>query len=142
MKTLMVTALLMASIALTSFTHVITKTKQDKTTYGHTSMNNAKTPNTEKINTCFSKENFDRVYKYIDDNIKNENNIHYQYDNYELYLTSTTEISFNKDGYTLAKVAKEQGFVSLAKRKKDNDRILKEANQVFCKILSESKEKK
>ena len=106
------------------------------TVFGHTCFNNAKPLDlvTEK-GICFSTVNFDRVYNYIDIQIKNRNTTIYRYDNYELYLNDTTEISLKKDGWTLSKIIKEKGVVSLAKRKRDNDRILKETNYIFCKIL-------
>lgn len=105
------------------------------TAFGQTSINNVKILDTVKTESCFSKANFDSVYKYINVQIKKSNTTFSKYDNYELYLNDTTEISFKKDGYTLSKVIKEKGVFSLAKRKKDNEKILKETNEIFCKIL-------
>lgn len=103
--------------------------------FGQTSINNVKMFDIEKTENCFSKTNFDRVYKYVDDQIKKNNSTFYKYEKYELYLNGRSEISFKKDGYTLSNAIKERGIFSLAKRKQDNDKILKETNQIFCKIL-------
>lgn len=105
------------------------------TAFGQTSNNNAKMLDTEKTETCFSKTNFDSVYKYIDNQIKRSNTTFYKYENYELNIYDTSEIDLKKDGYTLSKVLKEKGIISLAKRKQDNDKIVKKTNQLFCKIL-------
>ncbi len=85
--------------------------------------------------TCFSVTNFDIVYQYIDVQIKKNNTSFYKYENYQIYLNDTTEISFKKDGYTLSKVIKGKGVVPLAKRKQDNNNVLKKTNGIFCEIL-------
>ena len=95
--------------------------------------------NINNTDTCFSKANFDKVYKHVDAQIKNEDNSFYEYDSYQLYLTDTTTIAFKKSGYTLAKITKEKGTTSLAKNAKDNDKLLNKANQIFCDILSKIK---
>jgi len=103
--------------------------------FGLASCNNKNTINTEKAESCFSKVNFDIVYKYLDDQIKKGNKTFYEYDSLKLFLTDTTEISFKKDFYTLAKINQTTGVVSLAKAKRDNDIVLKETDHIFCEIL-------
>jgi len=117
---------------ITNMTIIITMTAFESTRF-----NNAKTGdlNIENTGICFSPIIFDRVYKYIDDQIKKENLTFYKFDNYELYVNDTTDIYFKKDGWTLSKIIKDKGVVSLAKRKQDNDSILKKTNNIFYKIL-------
>ena len=91
--------------------------------------------------TCFSKSNFDTVYKFIDTKIKNEIAF-YEFENYTICLKNNTEIWFLKKGYSKGKITKEKGVFSLAIWQKDNDRIVKEINELFCKILSETKNDK
>lgn len=102
---------------------------------GLASCNDKNAKYSEKAESCFSKVNFDIVYKYLDDQIKKGNKTFYEYDSLKLILTDTTEISFKKDFYTLAKINQTQGIVSLAKAKRDNDIVLNETEHMFCEIL-------
>src|SRR5687768_588246 len=90
---------------------------------------------TQKTGNCFSRANFIRVYKYIEDQIKKSSATFYTYDNYELFLKDTSEISFKKDGWTLSIITIEKGAFSLAIRKRDNDKIKRKTNHIFCEIL-------
>ena len=90
---------------------------------------------TNNIEKCFSVASFDIVYNHINVQIKSSNAAFYKYDNYELYLTDASTISFKQNGYTLSCINKVKGIYSLAKIKKDNDRILMKTNQIFCKLL-------
>ena len=92
---------------------------------------------TSKI--CFSNENFDTVYKFIKtQTLKNQSEF-YLFDDTEIYINNTDELSFKKKGYTLSKINKERGIFSLAMHKGQNDKLVLKANELFCKLLSESK---
>ncbi len=106
------------------------------TTLGCGNVKNDSSMNIDNTDTCFSKANFDKVYKHVDAQIKNEDTSFYKYESYELYLTDSRTIAFKKSGYTLAIITKEKGATSLAKNSKDNDKLIIKANQMFCDILS------
>ena len=93
----------------------------------------------EKIENemCFTKKNFDTVCKFIKtQTIKNQSDF-YTYDDIEIYISSIDELSFKKNGSTLAIINKEKGIFSLAMNKDQNDKLVSKANQLFCKLLSE-----
>lgn len=85
---------------------------------------------------CFSKNNFEKVYKYIDSRITSSNSTFFKFDNYEIYLHGPAEIIFKKNEYTLAWANKEKGIVSLAKNNTDNKKIVTHINILFCKLFS------
>ena len=84
---------------------------------------------------CFTEENFDRVHGFLKGQIKGAEEVFYKHDGYEFHLGDTGQIDLKKDRWTLARISRERGVVSLAKREKDNSRILKETNQLFCQLL-------
>lgn len=97
------------------------------------------------IDTCFSKINFDIVYKYIEEQIKTNNTKFYIYNNskkyksiyYEFYLKDTTNI-YIKDNKstTLAVISKEKGIYSLVIW--GNKRMVDKCHQMFCDVLSKA----
>lgn len=90
---------------------------------------------TNKTENCFSKTNFDIVYKYIGSQIKKSTVAFHNYDSYEVYLKDNAQISFKSNGYTLSRIIKDKGIFALPKRKKDNENILKKTNQLFCELV-------
>lgn len=97
-----------------------------------------------KTASCFSEENFDIVYQYLEDQMKKEEVKKYPFDTYVLNIADNgqgLEIRMKRDDYSLAIISKERGIYSLAKRLKDNNRLVHKANEIFCKILSLAEEK-
>jgi hypothetical protein len=66
--------------------------------------------------TCFSPVNFALVYNFIEDAVKAEKNTFFQYEGYEIYVSDRSIIAFKERGYSLARIDKERGVYSLAKR--------------------------
>lgn len=91
-----------------------------------------------KSKMCFDKENFDKVYAFIKAQTTENQTKFYKYENTEIYLNNSIEITFKKDGYTFSKINREAGLISLAKNQNDNTKILQRTNQLFCQLLSET----
>jgi hypothetical protein len=89
----------------------------------------------DKSNNCFSENNFDKVYKYINEQINVTGTAYYLYSGYEVYLSNPVEIRLKKNNYTLAVIHKQKAIFSLAIKQGNSNAIVKEANNVFCKIL-------
>ena len=94
----------------------------------------------DNAQTCFSEENLITVYNYLKNRISSRNKSFFEYSGYELYVYENTEIALKEKGYTLAKINKENGIISLSIFKASNDRIVKKTNQIFCEILSIAQE--
>ncbi|NOQ74871.1 MAG: hypothetical protein GQ574_22850 [Crocinitomix sp.] len=90
---------------------------------------------TKKVEGCFSTKNFIIVYNYIDVQLKKSNTAFFKFNTYELYLIDLSTISLKLNGYTLSNINKAQGVFALAKREKDNDRMLIKTNQILCDLL-------
>lgn len=86
---------------------------------------------------CFSEDNFNTVYKYIQSKIKDVAT-YYSYEGYEIYLSSGTDIKFKQKGQTLAVANKENGIYSLFKILKDNQRQVEITHELFCQLLNEA----
>jgi hypothetical protein len=96
----------------------------------------------KKETNCFSKENFELVYQYINNQIKSNNINLYTIDEYKVSLEENPKrIRLKRNEYTVALIY-EKGIYSLNKSKKGNERGVIEANQVFCKLYQLCKETK
>lgn len=94
----------------------------------------------KKTDNCFSEINLNIVHNYIKQKISIGNTPYYKYEKYELYIDDKTTIYLKDKGYTLAVINKEKGIVSLAILQKNNERIVKTAAGIFCRILLMAKE--
>ena len=94
----------------------------------------------KKVEGCFSTQNFKLVYNYVDAEIKISNSVFYKFSMYELYLIDSSTISLKLNGYELSKIDKSAGVIALAKRQKDNDRMVIKTNQILCDLLLAAKE--
>jgi hypothetical protein len=97
---------------------------------------NAENRKMNKTENCFSEANLAIVYSYIKNQISSGNKSFYEYGGYELHVYENTEIALKDKGYTLAKINKENGIISLSIFKASNDRIVKKTSQIFCEILA------
>ena len=81
--------------------------------------------NNVKAENCFSEDDFNAVYQYINKIIIFKNQSFFKYsDDYDIYLISDKEIVIKKNGWTMAKIKQNEGIVALAMRKADNDKHL------------------
>ncbi|PKL19285.1 MAG: hypothetical protein CVV49_01495 [Spirochaetae bacterium HGW-Spirochaetae-5] len=94
----------------------------------------------EKTDKCFSEMNLSIVHNYLKQQISTGNTPYYKYDGYELYIDEEITIFLKDKGYTLAVINKKNGIVSLAVLQKNNERIVKTATGIFCRILLMAKE--
>lgn len=97
---------------------------------------NGSTGNNSKVD-CFTTDNFDRVYSFIQSQLATNKSEFYVVEKTEIHLANDQEISFKSNGYTFSKVNREKGIISLPKYKADNDKAQLKSSQLFCKILSE-----
>lgn len=102
----------------------------------HYSCNKSIEKNTNE--TCFSKENFEAVHQFIKTQTKKNRSPFYLYDGVEIYTNTVDELLFIKNGYIISKINKQRGLFSLSIYKSDNDKLVSEANLLFCKLLSET----
>jgi hypothetical protein len=86
---------------------------------------------------CFTTDNFDSVYSFIQSQLATSKSEFYIVEKTEIHLTNDQEITFKSNGYTFSKVNREKGIISLAKYKADNDKAQLKSNQLFCKILAD-----
>ena len=92
--------------------------------------------------SCFTTNNFDTVYTYISIQIKNGNKSHFNLDGYEIYLPDESSITIkNEKSYSLGSINKSKGIFSLAIKQKDNEKIVLQINELYCKILFAAEKK-
>jgi hypothetical protein len=97
------------------------------------SCKNNKAP--EQIDNCFSEEDFEMVCQYIDKQLAETDTAFFVFEDYEVYFDSAKkEISLKKEGYTHSKIS-PKGIYSLNKSQKGNEKIVKKAKQLFCKLV-------
>lgn len=87
-----------------------------------------------KDELCFSKTNFDNVYRYILMKTQNDKTKTYVYDGFEIVLEDHSKIFFKQNGYTFSIVDKERGIYSLLKIFSDNIKHIQKANELFCEL--------
>lgn len=78
--------------------------------------------------------NVDVVYGFVENEIVKKNQSPWIYQGYEL-SAEAGEIVFKKNGYTLARLARTTGLVTLSKLYSDGIRIEKEVTGIFCSVL-------
>jgi len=89
----------------------------------------------QQQDNCFSEENFQKVYGYVSNQINKDNNTFITIEGYEIHLNQDkNDISIKEKGYTLAKIH-QKGIYSLNKSKLHNERMVKTAYNLFCKLL-------
>ena len=93
--------------------------------------------NNKKDESCFSENNFEKVYQYLNNEIAAQELSFYIHDEYEIHLFGETEIKIKQNGWTLAIIRKEKGIFALAKLKSDNEKQLMKANKIFCQLVAE-----
>ena len=93
----------------------------------------------EKITeSCFTKNNFDKVYEFINNqNIKTKTTF-LKYDDIQVCLKGDSEIAFKKDGYTLSKIYREKGIIALQMLESDNNKMEEKTNRIFCELISKA----
>jgi len=92
--------------------------------------------NNKKDENCFSENNFEKVYQYINNEITAQELSFYIHDEYEIHLFDENEIKIKQNGWTLAIIRKEKGIFTLAKLKSDNEKQLIRANKIFCELIA------
>jgi len=93
--------------------------------------------NNQQQNNCFSKENFQKVYGYIENKINEDGSSFFVFKEYEVHITKKEEIiSIKKNGYTLSKIEVEKGIYSLNKSEKQNKKMVNLTHNIFCELLS------
>ena len=93
--------------------------------------------NNKKDESCFSENNFEKVYQYLNNEITAQELSFYIHDEYEIHLFDKNEIKIKQNGWTLAIIRKEKGIFALAKLKSDNEKQLMKANKIFCQLVTE-----
>lgn len=82
----------------------------------------------------FSVGNVDVVYGFVENEIIRTKQSPWIYQGYEL-SAEAGGIIFKKNGYTLARLAKTTGLITLPKLHSDSIRIEKEVTSIFCSLL-------
>ena len=93
--------------------------------------------NNKKDESCFSENNFEKVYQYLNNEITAQELSFYIHDEYEIHLFDENEIKIKQNGWTLAIIRKEKGIFALAKLKSDNEKQLMKTNKIFCQLVTE-----
>ena len=83
----------------------------------------------ENTASCFSEANFESVYKFLENKIK-QGGFHV-FEGNELYVKEGMQIVIKEENYTLAIIHKEHGIYSLAKVLTDNQHLLKRPTRYF-----------
>ena len=86
--------------------------------------------------SCFSETNFESVYKFLENEIKQGDKGFYVFEGNKLYVKEGMQIVIKEDSFTLAIIHKKQGVYSLAKVLSDNQHLVKKAHEIFCSILA------
>lgn len=85
--------------------------------------------------SCYSDDNFDYVYAYVEKDMGNKSLPYFEFDGYELYTESGEVISIKKEGWTLSKVIRGKGVVALPKNEPHNSEVAHTMNAVFCNLV-------
>ena len=84
---------------------------------------------------CFSKTNFDNVFRFIQMKTEINKTKGYMHGDWEIVVSERSELFFKKNGYSLSKVNRELGIFSFPKLSSDNERIRLKTNQLFCELV-------
>lgn len=87
----------------------------------------------DKSFSCFSEDNFNLFYQYVEKQIDADRYCIYK--EYELYIIDPTTIAVKKNNYTLVIIEKERGICSLAKFLEKNREQTRKVSQIFCEII-------
>ena len=94
--------------------------------------------NEPEIQNCISESNFDMVYQYIKAKLTSEDDF-LVYENCNISLTEEEVIIISKNGWKIAKIFRSRGIVATAMLQSDNQKQLRIANEIFCRLLVDAK---
>lgn len=84
---------------------------------------------------CFSKTNFDNVFRFIQMKTESNKTKGYIHGDWEIVVSDNSELFFKKNGYSLSKVNRELEIFPFPKLSSDNERIILKTNQLFCELV-------
>ena len=83
------------------------------------------------MESCFTQNNFDLVYKSIENQNSKTKTKFLKYGDIEVYLSSDTLITLKKEN-SYSKIYRKRGIFSLEMYKPKNEEMKEEANSLFC----------
>ena len=86
--------------------------------------------------SCYSEENFETVYKFVEDQIKKSEENFYSFKSCQLFLMDGEVIAIKQKNWTESIIHREKGIYSLAKELKANQRHVKKAHEIFCELVA------
>lgn len=92
-------------------------------------------PTMNRTAYCYSEENFEIVYKFIEDQIQKGEKEFYSFQGYQLFIIGGEMITIKQSDWSQSVIHKEKGIYSLAKSLKSNQKHVEKASAIFCKIL-------
>lgn len=87
----------------------------------------------QKVTNCFNKENFDLALKYAKWKESTSKNGKVLLNGYEVQISNTEDIIFNKKGVTIIKVNKEKGIILL--QAKQSSKMQRNGHESFCELV-------
>jgi hypothetical protein len=94
--------------------------------------------NDQQQNNCFSEENFQKVYEYVNEQINKAETEFISFSGYDIYLDfekTRILVKEKEKNYTLSIIEKTDIY-SLIKSAKGNERMVKTAHKLFCELLA------
>lgn len=101
-------------------------------------LNCKKSEQNQRVIECYTKNNFDKVYEFIEKENFKTKSVFLKLDEIEIYLKNDNEIVFKKNGYSFSKIHRDKGVISLPILKSQNERVRNETNLLFCALLSKN----
>jgi hypothetical protein len=87
--------------------------------------------------SCFTQNNFDLVYKFIENqNLKTKSKF-LKYGDTKVYLSNDKIITLKK-GNNYSKIHRKKGIFSLSTYKTKNIEMKEEANRLFCDLVTKA----
>jgi hypothetical protein len=90
--------------------------------------------------SCFTMDNFDLVYEYIEIQNKTTNSNFQKYGEFEVLLRKDSLITLVK-GNSVTKIFRNKGIVPIQMYKPTSDKMKVDANHLFCELVEIAKQK-
>ena len=87
--------------------------------------------------SCFTQDNFDIVYKFIENQNIKTNTKFLKYGDTKVFLSSDTIITL-ENGNSYSKIHRKKGIFSLEVYKTKSIEMEKEANRLFCVLIDKA----
>ncbi len=92
---------------------------------------------TPNVASCFDSDQFDTILRYSTWKMQTNKTIHVMVNDFEMEVLPKRVIAFKQDGYTIARVSKEDGITLLPV--KQSDRLTNSVHEAYCALSKRAK---